>query len=145
MLKFAAFLVILASTPVDVWAINKCVTPDGKITYQDAPCDADKKRKSVNLSGAGQPAPTAASSEDWKERYAALQRRERAEEAIRRGEIFIGMTATEAQASWGDPSKINSSLGSYGKHEQWVYDLGNYKSQYVYIENGVVRGVQSSE
>jgi hypothetical protein len=51
------------------------------------------------------------------------------------------MTADEARKSWGEPIKINASVGSYGRHEQWVYG----GSQYVYIQNGLVTGAQSPQ
>jgi hypothetical protein len=56
-----------------------------------------------------------------------------------------GMTADEVRLSWGNPTKINTSIGSYGKNEQWVYDKGNFVRQYVYVENGRVTSVQSQE
>jgi len=65
--------------------------------------------------------------------------------AIAERKIFVGMTAADARQSWGAPNKINTSIGSYGRHEQWVYDLGRSKAQYVYVENGVVTSMQSPE
>jgi hypothetical protein len=35
---------------------------------------------------------------------------------------------------------VNTSIGRYGKHEQWVYGGG----QYLYFENGVVTSIQPS-
>jgi hypothetical protein len=51
--------------------------------------------------------------------------------AITAGKIMIGMTKEQVIASWGNPNKINKSVGSWGVHEQWVYS-----SQYLYFENG---------
>lgn len=46
-------------------------------------------------------------------------------------QIWIGMTPREATQSIGRPNEVNSSTGSYGTHEQWVYDKKN-----LYFENG---------
>lgn len=45
--------------------------------------------------------------------------------------IWIGMTPDMARKSIGKPKDINKSTGSYGSHEQWVYD-----NRYLYFENG---------
>lgn len=56
----------------------------------------------------------------------------RALKAIKEGKIFIGMDKGQVRASWGLPRKINSSGGSWGIHEQWIYgDFGPY----LYFEN----------
>lgn len=134
------------------WAINKC-TVNGKVVYQDAPCLDAKK---VDISGAGKADPNSEGTAYWK-REAERQSREKSEQdardahhqkvqaAIYGKRVFRGMTSAEVVRSWGNPTKINTSIGSYGKHEQWVYDRGDFKAQYVYIENGVVTGMQSPE
>lgn len=45
--------------------------------------------------------------------------------------IWIGMTDKMALDSWGRPTDINRSVGSWGTHEQWIY----YET-YLYFENG---------
>lgn len=132
----------LAALCAPAWAVNKCTGPDGKVTYQEAACEGGKK---INLSGAGQSDPSSNGSNYWKREIARQARDEKVESAISQGQVFIGMTADDARQSWGKPTKINSSVGSYGKHEQWVYDRGNSRSQYVYIQNGVVTSTQSPE
>jgi len=59
-------------------------------------------------------------------------------------ELALGMTAEMARASWGRPSDINRSVGSWGVHEQWVYNaLTRYHSaRYIYFENGVLASWQ---
>lgn len=122
-------------------AINKC-TIDGKVVYQDAPCE---NAKTVDLSGAGRSDPQSSGAVYWKSEAERIERQKKVWAAIAASRIFVGMTADEARQSWGRPTKINSSVGSYGKHEQWVYDLGNFRSQYVYVENGIVTSMQSPE
>lgn len=56
----AAAAVLLAST-VPVWAINKCTQKDGRVVYQDAPCqNTAASTEQVKTWGAGQAAPSAA-------------------------------------------------------------------------------------
>lgn len=111
------------------WAINKCVGADGKISYQAAPCASSDSGKQLKL----QPVPETSAEE-------AIFN-----SAVARGKVMTGMSAAQVRRSWGAPTKINSTLGSYGKHEQWIYDRGNYQAQYVYLQNGVVTSIQSPE
>lgn len=47
--------------------------------------------------------------------------------------LIIGMGSEEARRVWGKPDNINSTSGSWGVHEQWVYGLTR---TYLYFENG---------
>lgn len=136
----AVALLVAICTPA--WAINKCKGPGGKVIYQDAPCEGAEK---VNLSGAGQSDPQSTGTNYWQTQAARLARQEKVEAAIAARQIVIGMTGDEARRSWGNPTKINSSVGSYGKHDQWVYDRGSHRSQYIYVQNGLVTSMQSTE
>ncbi|MGX5852185.1 hypothetical protein ACWKW6_01000 [Dyadobacter jiangsuensis] len=55
------------------------------------------------------------------------------------GYYWIGMSAEMAKVSLGEPEAINKSVGSWGVHEQWVYD-----GIYLYIEKGKVVSYQNS-
>jgi hypothetical protein len=59
--------------------------------------------------------------------------------------VRIGMTRNEVILAWGIPTKINTSIGSYGKHEQWVYRRTSSVSQYLYIKNDILTSVQTPE
>lgn len=52
--------------------------------------------------------------------------------------IQMGMDAAQVRAALGAPDDINRSVGSFGVHEQWVYD-----GIYVYLEDGVVTSWQN--
>lgn len=54
--------------------------------------------------------------------------------------IRLGMTADQVRSSWGNPRSINATITARGKHEQWVYGIG----QYVYLTDGVVTTIQTS-
>lgn len=120
MLRF--LLLWMLSFPA--WAVHKCPAADGSVTYQEAPCEGGKALKLA-------PEPVAPPEEV------------RRNNAVANGRVSVGMTAQQVRRSWGTPSKVNKSVGSYGTHEQWVYDRGDYRFQYVYVDNGVVTGVQT--
>ena len=105
----------------------RCKDAAGKVSYQEAPCQADQAQKEVEIKKA------APLSEDD----------QRILKATASGKVTRGMTAAQVRSSWGAPTKINQSTGSYGVHEQWVYDRGNFRAQYVYLQNGVVTSFQS--
>ena len=58
---------------------------------------------------------------------------------ILEGSVQIGMTKQMCIESWGKPEDINTTIGSYGRHEQWVYGDGNY----LYFENGILTTIQN--
>ena len=55
------------------------------------------------------------------------------------GKVKVGMSKQAAKESWGEPDDINTTTGSYGTHEQWVYGNGNY----LYFENGKLTAIQN--
>lgn len=58
-------------------------------------------------------------------------------EIIAENKVKIGMTTEMVIASWGKPTDINRSIGSWGKHEQWIYN-----GSYLYFEDGVLTAWQ---
>jgi len=50
------------------------------------------------------------------------------------------MSDSMARESLGRPNDINKSTGSWGVHEQWVYDT---KDLYLYFENGKLTSFQN--
>jgi len=49
----------------------------------------------------------------------------------------IGMTREQAESKFGLPMDVNRSVGSWGVHEQWVYNR-----TYLYFENGILTSWQ---
>lgn len=126
-------------------AANKCTLADGKVVYQDAPCAGGAASERVNLSGAGQAQPYSQGATYWLREAARIERANQVEAAIASRQVVLGMTANEALLSWGQPSKVNASIGAYGRKEQWVYRRGRVRADYVYVENGRVTDIQTSE
>ncbi len=61
---------------------------------------------------------------------------------IAQGKIQLGFTKDQVVGAWGRPNDINRTVGSWGTHEQWVYDRGAYNYQFIYFENGIVTSWQ---
>lgn len=57
---------------------------------------------------------------------------------ILRGIVVTGWSKAMCVESWGEPSDINKTSGSFGVHEQWVYSDGTY----LYFENGKLTTIQ---
>ncbi|MCU4177444.1 hypothetical protein [Carboxylicivirga sp. N1Y90] len=66
-------------------------------------------------------------------KYGAIQG-----EKINNGSIWIGMSKEMVIDSRGHPSKINRSVGTWGVHEQMIYN----NDVYIYIENGILASWQ---
>jgi hypothetical protein len=104
----------------------KCST-NGAVVFQQTPCQGG-----VKLDVAPPPEPNS--------------REARVATAIAKKRVFIGMTDTEIVRSWGKPDKINRSISDRNVNEQWIYERDNSsRSQYLYVENGVLRSIQSPE
>lgn len=54
------------------------------------------------------------------------------------GYVRIGWSKEKCRMSWGAPRDINTSIGVWGRHEQWCY----YDS-YLYFENGKLTSIQN--
>ena len=60
--------------------------------------------------------------------------------AIVAGRVILGMTASEAVASWGGPKTVNRTETIHGVTEQWVY-----RTKYLYFDDGVLLSIQTTE
>ena len=57
---------------------------------------------------------------------------------ILQGKVRIGWNKDMCTESWGKPYDINVTIGSFGRHEQWVYKDGSY----LYFLNGKLESIQ---
>ena len=121
-------------------AINKCTDKTGKITYQEHACsNTDAASQAVKTA----PSMTVGDEAAGRARLAKIKSDNAKFDAMIDGKVMTGMSESQVQNSWGRPTKINRSVGSYGVHEQWVYDRGSNGAQYIYFENGSVTSMQS--
>lgn len=61
------------------------------------------------------------------------------------GRVRLGWTKEMCRESWGRPSDINTMTGSWGVHEQWVYEYSSsdsYSMYCLYFENGILTTIQ---
>jgi hypothetical protein len=68
-------------------------------------------------------------------------------QAVAGGELVRGMTVEEFRLLWNEPDSINSTVGAWGKREQWVFERGliphpgvkaYWGTYYLYFDNGVL-------
>ena len=57
---------------------------------------------------------------------------------IMKGYVRIGWSKDKCKESWGEPDDINTSIGSWGRYEQWCYP-----NSYLYFENGILTSIQN--
>lgn len=67
---------------------------------------------------------------------------EKRKQLLRKRTLTTGMTPEEVVLIYGKPADVNRSVGSWGTHEQWVYEVSETKNEYLYFENGKVTGWQ---
>lgn len=133
---------VLAISPLSSIAQYRC-EDGGRTVYQQHPCPNGKK---VDTSGAGQADLNSAAAVAARADVARMKRADAVRQAISDGRVGVGMTADEVVDSWGRPSKINRTITRAGTSEQWIYRRGGSgRDQYVYLENGVVRTIQSPD
>lgn len=61
------------------------------------------------------------------------------------GKVKIGMTKEMCLLSWGNPKKINETITSNIKHEQWVYSTRFYPNSFLYFKNGILTSIQDDK
>lgn len=134
-------LVTTALTTVAQAQPYRC-SVDGKAVYQQTPCEGGKP---VNMMGAGAADPASPGALQAQREIAEWKRRERAEKAILEGSVYIGMAEKDVVKSWGRPTSVNTTITAGGRRQQWVYRWRGRRAQYVYLADGVVTAIQSSE
>jgi len=60
-------------------------------------------------------------------------------EKLKKKFYWLGMTTEMARISLGSPNDINRNVGSWGIHEQWVYN----NRIYLYFENSILKSYQN--
>jgi predicted nuclease with TOPRIM domain len=59
-------------------------------------------------------------------------------DAIMAEKVYAGMTKEMVFDSWGKPDEVDSSIGTVGRHEVWVYG----GTQFLYFEDGVLTTIK---
>lgn len=126
------------------WAVNKCTGPDGKVSFQDAPCAGKGEALTVRPSGGDAPVPGSAAASKAEADVAAIHRRADIRAAIERREPMVGMTTAELDEAMGQPSRVNLANYNGKQHNQLIYERGA-RTYYVYTDGGYVRSIQDTE
>lgn len=126
-------------------AVNKCTGPDGKVVFQDAPCEG--KGETVKVWSSGPASSTATNADQPNERarrkaeIEGINRRADIRAAMERGEPMVGMTRQQLEQTLGAPDRVNASNYSGVLKDQIIFDRPG-QSWYVYTENGIVTSIQ---
>ncbi len=107
--------------------LYKCPGPDGKIIYSDMPCRGEKLKIRNDK-------PDADSIE-----------KSNTELKILRRQVFVGMKKEDLIRSWGEPTTINTTVTGNAIMQQWIYRRGIANTQYVYLTNGIVSSIQTTD
>lgn len=137
---------------------HKCIAIDGKISYQDVPCQGQDKRISATATSDAV-SPLTRREKQKRILEQALKDADQArsappivlpsasDRAAKKlantiGKPRIGMNESAVRSgTWGEPSSINRTTTSYGITEQWVYYVKG-SQRYVYLTNGIVTAIQ---
>ena len=132
-----AFFVVLKNA----WAINKCTGPDGKMSFQDAPC-ADGKGEALRIRPASGAATTnSAATGEAQARLAKMKQNNEMAEAIRTHQPLVGMTVAQLQDAMGASTKVNADNYNGIQREQVIYERPQ-ETWLVYTRSGVVESIQ---
>lgn len=124
MKHLAALVLALATVPA--CAQFKCTGADGRVSFQQQPCEAGAAAKRLEL-----PPPAPDDGRAW------------ARAAMARGLAAEGLTRTELAGMWPLPDKCNATYSGGKKHEQCIWRRHD-KTTYVYFTDGIVTGSQES-
>lgn len=137
-------------------AANKCVGSDGGVTYQEAACPGGPVQRTLPPAQPQITRQTAAKDVMTPEEIMAAVEAQRQIDAERKAtqpqrkepepaRVRIGMREEEVLASWGKPGSVNKTMTASVTSEQWVYRNGTFRTHYVYLRNGIVTSIQTTE
>ena len=112
----ALMLAVLAAFAGPALAINKCIGPDGRITYTDGPCSAGAKAQRIEA-----PPPV-----DPVEQAAALARGQQEVEEARRRDARIDAAAAERQRRYDAERRADEEA----RRRQEQQDVADHLSTY---------------
>lgn len=101
--------------------IQKCVGPDGKVSFQNAPCANGGGEKLRIRPATGQASGDSAAA-DAQLRAQKMQRDNEMSAAIRMHKPLVGMTVAELEQAMGMATKVNAANYSGQQHHQVIYE-----------------------
>jgi ABC-type phosphate transport system permease subunit len=55
--------------------------------------------------------------------------------------IHLGMTTEQVIKAVGKPNDVNTTIGTWGTHEQWIYNYAPF--HYIYFDNDTLTALQN--
>lgn len=132
-----ALAVVLAGTTQA--QVYRCDGPEGPI-FSQVPCATDATKLPIPPA-TRTPQPAEVAPAHGLERGFELLRQDEFDRVARRGYVQIGMSPRQVRIAWGEPDRVNRTIRPDGNSEQWVYDRGRARSQYVYFRDDVVSSI----
>lgn len=126
-IKLTFFIVLLLLGSQSFAQAYRCKDNSGKIQYQQTPCTNDQEGKKLDIQ-----APPQQTADQL-----------RINKAMASGKVTRGMSAAQVKTAWGNPKSINKGVYGAQISEQWVYDRGKFRSQYIYLKDGIVTSIQT--
>lgn len=142
-IRLTAAIMVSAAICAPAWAINKCTGPDGKVVYQDAPCQGKGEAISATPAAGAAQQQAAQGPQNWKLKAAQADERVRIRSAVLAGVPALGMTGIELEQALGLPDRINTGEYSSGSTQQRIYEQKG-GTWYVYTDGLKVVAVQHS-
>jgi hypothetical protein len=134
-------LAFLLHGPAAAQTMYKCTGADGRVAFQQTPCDTGRGGKAEQLQVPqtnvveGNPAGEASLRAEAS-RSAAVRL------AIARGQLVTGMTEAELQQAMGQPTVVNTNNVDGRVSRQFVYRLPDGSTRYVYTRDGLTYASQ---
>jgi hypothetical protein len=126
-MKHALVAALLLAASGAALAQFKCTGRDGKVAFQDAPCERTASGERLEMAKAA--------PDDGRQHVRA---------ALARGRATVGMTRQELDRVLGTPAAVNRSWVGGSEHVQLVYRYAE-KTIYFYLRDGVAESFSESE
>lgn len=143
MLVVAVGIMLVVAPSTYAAPVTKC-TIDGKIVYSDTLCTGQMTGQTIQSPAPPWTATGGGYAADKARRQQYLTKNPNIKpvykSAIEAGVVIPGMSEEQALAALGEPTDRNLSQGKNYSRWQWVYRKYGGRSQYVYIEDGIVTG-----
>ncbi len=141
-MRFLMFLALMVATvPASAQTMFKCTGTDGRVSFQQAPCDTHKGAKAQEMA-----VPQANVVEGNPAGEASLrteaQRSQAVRLAIARGQLVTGMTEAEVVRLMGQPAVVNTDNFEGRVSRQLVYRYPDGSTRYVYTRDGLTYASQ---
>jgi hypothetical protein len=134
-------VLMLATGAASAQTMFKCTAADGRVSFQQAPCDTHKGATAQAMAVPqanvveGNPAGEASLRSE-------AQRSQAVRLAIARGQLVTGMTEAEVVRLMGQPSVVNTDNVEGRVSRQLVYRYPDGSTRYVYTRDGLTYASQ---